>query len=204
MPDATDLDDLIVRARRGDMQALGELMDTHRGYLRGLAERQLGGRLAVRVDASDVVQQAFLEAHRAFDQFQGESDHQLLNWLERIVDHTIARAVRNHTLLQKRDIRREQSLDDSRSPGAVPEAALGGGDSSPSQKAVRREETEQLARALQTLPEDQRQAVRLRYLQGLPLQEMARLMGRSEAATAGLLKRGMQTLRQQLRPSQGA
>lgn len=201
MPDVTDLEALLQRARQGDGEALGQLMESYRASLRRLAQRQLGGRLQVRVDASDVVQQAFLEAHRSFDQFQGEGQSQLAAWLERILDNTVARTIRNHTLLQKRDVRREQSLDDTGGQGKAPAQELSAGSSTPSQKAVRREETERLARALESLPEDQRQAVRLRYLQGLSLQEIAQQMGRTEAAAAGLLKRGMQALRQHLRQS---
>ena len=70
--------------------------------------------------------------------------------------------------------------------------------SSPSQKAIRGEEAERLGQALAALPNDQREAVRLRHLEGWALADIACHLGRSPAATAGLIKRGMQALRRQL------
>jgi RNA polymerase sigma-70 factor (ECF subfamily) len=63
---------------------------------------------------------------------------------------------------------------------------------------MRGEEAERLSRALVALPDDQREAVRLRHLEGWPLADIARHLGRTPAATAGLIKRGMQTLRRLL------
>lgn len=191
--------ELLQRARQGDPDALGRLLETFRGGLRSLAERQLRGRVAVRVDASDVVQQTFLEAHRSFEQFLGGQERELLAWLARILDHNVARTIRDHILLQKRAVRRECSLDDSRREGPALRQQLDGGQSTPSQRAMRGEEEDRLSRALAALPEDQREAVRLRHLEGRSLAEIARQLDRTPAATAGLIKRGMQALRKQLR-----
>jgi RNA polymerase sigma-70 factor, ECF subfamily len=73
--------------------------------------------------------------------------------------------------------------------------------SSPSQRAMRGEQAVALATALETLPPDQREAVRLRHLEGRSLNEIAAHLGRTPAAAAGLIKRGMQTLRERLRES---
>jgi RNA polymerase sigma-70 factor (ECF subfamily) len=75
---------------------------------------------------------------------------------------------------------------------------LDGGLTSPSQKAIRGEDAERLSRALAALPDDQREAVRLRHLEGCALAEIAQRLGRTPAATAGLIKRGMKTLRREL------
>lgn len=198
MRERPDLDALLQQARLGDSEALGQLMETCRGYLRTLAERQLGQRVAQRADASDVVQQAFLEAYQGFGQFAGGGGREMMAWLERILDHTVARTIRDHALLQKRSVRREQSLDDSRGQGTPQAAELPAGHSTPSQRAMGDEEMKQLLSALAELPEDQGRAVRLRYLAGLSLEQIAQQLGRSETAAAGLLKRGMQALRKQL------
>jgi RNA polymerase sigma-70 factor (ECF subfamily) len=190
--------ELLEQARRGDREALGRLLEAERGALRRLAERQLGGPVAVRVDASDMVQQTFLEAHRCFGQFAGRDARELVAWLQGILDHKVAGAIRDHTLLQKRSVRRERSLDDSQGGAAPLKQELDAGHSSPSQKAMRGEEAERLARALTALPDDQREAVRLRHLEGWPLADIARHLGRTPAATAGLIKRGMQALRRRL------
>jgi RNA polymerase sigma-70 factor, ECF subfamily len=185
-------------ALRGDREALGRLLEAERTALHRLAERQLEGRIAVRVDASDVVQQAFLEAHRSFPQFAGQDARELIAWLQRILDNKVATAIRDHTLLQKRNVGREQSMDDSQGCGAPLKQELDAGLSSPSQKAIRGEEAERLSQALTALPADQREAVRLRHLEGWALADVAQHLGRSLAATAGLIKRGMQALRRQM------
>jgi RNA polymerase sigma-70 factor (ECF subfamily) len=197
--DSRTADELLEQARRGDREALGRLLETQRAALHRLAERQLDGRVAVRVDASDMIQQTFLEAHRSFQQFAGRDTRELVAWLQGILDHRIAGAIRDHTQLQKRNVRREQSLDDSHGGAAPPlKQELDAGVSTPSQKAMRGEEAERLSRALTTLPDDQREAVRLRHLEGWPLADIARHLGRTPSATAGLIKRGMQALRRRL------
>jgi RNA polymerase sigma-70 factor (ECF subfamily) len=190
---------LLEQARQGDREALGRLLESQRATLHRLAERQLLGRIAVRVDASDIIQQTFLEAHRSFRQFAGADARELAAWLQRILDHKVAGAIRDHTLLQKRNLRRDQSMDDSHGGLASLKQQLDAGLSSPSQKAIRGEEAQQLAQALAVLPDDQREAVRLRHLKGWALADIARHLGRSPAATAGLIKRGMQVLRRRLR-----
>jgi RNA polymerase sigma-70 factor (ECF subfamily) len=95
-------------------------------------------------------------------------------------------------------VRRERSLDDCQGAQGAWAPELDAGLSSPSQKAMRGEEAQQLTRALTALPEDQGEAVRLRHLEGWALADIARHLGRTPAATAGLIKRGMQALRRQL------
>jgi len=73
-----DKQDLIRRSRAGDDVALGGLLDDCRGYLKTLAQRQLDSRLGVRIDASDIVQQTFLLAHREFGQFRGAQVGELI------------------------------------------------------------------------------------------------------------------------------
>jgi RNA polymerase sigma-70 factor (ECF subfamily) len=197
--DEVGADKLLQQARRGDREALGRLLEAQRPALRRLAEGRLGERIEVRVDTSDVIQQTFLEAHRSFQQFAGGDVRELAAWLQGILDHKVAGAVRDHTLLLKRNVRREQSMDDSHR-GKVPlKQQLDAGNSSPSEKAIRGEEEKRLTDALTALPPDQREAVRLRHLEGWALADIAQRLGRSPSATAGLIKRGMQTLRRQLR-----
>ncbi len=188
---------LLERALQGDREALGQLLEAERTALHRLAQRQLEGRITVRVDASDVIQQTFLEAHRSFEQFAGQDARELAAWLKGILDHKVASTIRDHTLLQKRNLSRERSMDDSRD-GAPLKQDLEAGHSSPSQKAIRGEEAERLSQALAALPADQGEAVRLRHLEGWALADIAAHLGRTPAATAGLIKRGMQALRRHI------
>jgi len=190
--------ELLAQARQGDRAALGRLLEPHRLYLRLVAGRQLDERIAVRVDASDIIQQTFLEAYRSFEQFAGQEEPEWLAWLQRILDRNIAGTIRDHARLQKRNVRREQSMDDSHGSKAGLKDELGANLSSPSQLAIRGEEAKRLAQALTALPDDQREAVRLRHLEGWALAEIAQHLGRTPAATAGLVKRGIKALRREL------
>jgi RNA polymerase sigma-70 factor (ECF subfamily) len=195
--------ELLEQALRGDRDALGRLLEAQRAELHRLAERQLGARVAVRVDASDVIQQTFLEAYRTFPQFAGQDTPELIAWLQQILNHKVAGAIRDHALLQKRPVGRERSLDASRGGETPLKQDLDAHLSSPSQKAIRGEEAERLARALAVLPDTQREAVRLRHLEGWALTDIARHLGRTPAATAGLIKRGMKALRRELHRDEG-
>jgi RNA polymerase sigma-70 factor (ECF subfamily) len=191
-------DELIAQARRDGEAARGLLMEEHRGHLMRVAQQRLHGRLTVRLDPADAVQEAFLLAHRAFDQFLGDEEMAFRAWLERILENAITRAVRNHLLLQKRSLAREQPLGEPRADSAGPENQLDAGASTPSQRAMRREDEARLSRALELLPDAQRDAVRLRHLEGWPLAAIAARLGRTTVATAALVKRGMEALRKHL------
>ena len=200
--DVLTTSELLDRAVRGDPDSLGRLLEAQRVALHRLAERQLEGRIAVRVDASDIIQQTFLEAYRSFPQFTGRDIRELTAWLRSILEHKIAGAIRDHALLQKRDVSRERSMDDSHRGGASLKQDLDANLTTPSQKAIRGEQANRLAQALAALPDDQREAVRLRHLEGWALAEIAVRVGRSSAATAGLIKRGMKALRRRLHESE--
>lgn len=201
MSQFSDLKDLLQRARNGDADALGRILETLRDRLRNLAEKQLRGRAVSRVDASDVVQQTFLEAHRHFGQFLGQDSPELEAWLGRLLDNTVAKTIRGHSLTQKRDIRREQAPSQPCDSSTTPREEHLGSLTTPSERAMRGEDLQRVTQALACLPEDQRAAVRLRHLEGKSLQQIAEQLGRSVTATAGLIKRGMKALRTHLRPS---
>lgn len=187
--------ELIRRARQGDEKALGQLLDGHRAYLKLLAQRAVGGRLEARVDSSDLVQQTCLSAFKEFKNFDGDDEAQFVAWLRKIHEHKISDTIRRHVHTQKRAVGNEQSLDDSRMAAGADLAAVV---SSPSQRAMRDEQAVKLAAALATLSDDQREAVRLRHLEGCTLAELAEKFERSEDAVAALLKRGLENLRKRL------
>lgn len=190
------LDTQIAQARAGQASAMGELLEAQRATLVARAERQLGVLLHRRLSASDIVQQSFMDALRAFPQFRGSSGPEFAAWLSRILEHHLEHAVRDHTSVAKRAIAREQPLPVPR-PG---ESQVLSGDEfqarvpSPSTQAMEVEQADMLAQLLADLPEDQRTAVRLRY-EGMPLAQIAAQMGRSTSSAASLIKRGMHALR---------
>ena len=192
---ASRLDELIRRARAGDREALGELLEQHRAYLRVLTDRQFDTGLGQRLDASDVVQQTLLQAHRALGDFRGRTDAEMAAWLRQILARNLAHAVRDFSR-DKRSINRERALEEAvNASSARLEAWLAAEQSSPSQKAQRNEQVLQLCDALDKLPESQREAAQLHYWQDCTLAEIAEQMDRTPAAVAGLLKRGLRKLR---------
>lgn len=192
----TDPVELLKQARGGDDVALGVLLERYRPYLRILAERRLDRRLRVRVDASDLVQRTCLDAHKDIGKFRGTAEPQLIAWLRQILEHNVQQSVQEHVLAQKRSINQERHAEDSENNGPAAMARFAAEQSSPSQRAMRGESAVLLAKALEQLPDDQREAVRLRHLEGWTLAEIADHFQRSEVAVAGLLKRGLQKLRQ--------
>jgi RNA polymerase sigma-70 factor (ECF subfamily) len=195
----TPIPELLRRARDGDLEALGALLDRYRAYLRFLAQRKLERAVQARVDVSDVVQQTYLEAHRDFETFQGQEEAELMGWLRRILEHNAAHTIEHHLFAQKRTVDREKSLDDSRAAGAPLAGQVAADQTSPSGRAMLGEAAARLAEAIESLPEDQREAIRLRHLEGWTLEQLSRRLGRSESAVAGLLKRGLRGLREHFR-----
>jgi RNA polymerase sigma-70 factor (ECF subfamily) len=173
-------------------------LEDYRDYLRLLARLQLDPRLRSKLDPSDVVQQTLIKAHQNWYQFRGRTEAELAGWLRRILANTLADAIRHfrHELPEQQAL--EQSLSDS---SARLEALLAANQDSPSAHAIRHEELERLARALEQLPEDQRFVVEAHHLRGLSLAEVAALLERTEASVAGFLRRGRKKLRQLLESS---
>ncbi len=181
-----DRDRLLTAARGGDDDALGELIENFRPLLRAEAMRTLT-EVQGRVDASDIVQLTWWSAFRAFPKFEGDVDA-FIGWLRNIHDRNLQDAVRDQHA-EKRAIRREVA------PSAVLPTAPGRL-TSPSQKLVRIEQKENMEACLALLPPAQKEALRLRFYDGLPIADIVERMGRSETAVAGLLKRGLSALRE--------
>jgi len=159
---------------------LGQLLDAYRHYLSLVARLQIGRRLQGKVDASDVVQEAFLNAHRSFAQFRGKTETELLAWLRQILVSHLVNLVRRYHGTQRRNIRLERELaaEVDRSSRDL-DPALFAKQSTPSQQASRREQAVLLANALQKLPEAYREVIILRHLEGLSFPEVAERLGRS-------------------------
>jgi RNA polymerase sigma-70 factor (ECF subfamily) len=177
-----------------DPGALGRF----REYLALLARLQLPPRLRSKLDASDIVQQTLLKATQHLAQFHGETAGEWAAWLRRILANTLVDAVRQFKG-PKHDVRLERALAASIADSSARlEALLTGGTTSPSQQLLKEEQLVRLAAALTELPEDQRVALEMHYLQGGTVAEVAAHMTRSERSVAGLVRRGLQALRERL------
>jgi RNA polymerase sigma-70 factor (ECF subfamily) len=183
-----------------DPEAGPETLERFRAYLRLLARLHLDRRLQGKLDPSDVVQQTFLQAYRALDQFRGHGDAELAAWLRQILARNLAHAARDLSR-DKRDVARERSLEAALNASSARLAVwLVADHSSPSQRADRNEQLLRLADALAELPEAQREAVLLHDWQGWSVTEIGTHLGRTPAAVAGLLKRGLKQLRLRMNP----
>ena len=179
-------------------------LDRYYEYLRLLARLQLDSRLQAKLDASDVVQQALLQAHEHRDQFHGQSERELAGWLRAILANTLAMAMRRYSA-EARDLGNERPLQDSLTESSARvESWLAAEQSSPSERVMRVEELVRLAGALAQLPADQRQVIELHHLKGWQVAQIAESLQRTKPAVMGLLFRGLKTLRGLLQEASGA
>lgn len=179
-------------------------LEGFREYLRLLARLNLDVRLQAKLDPSDIVQQTMLQAYQERGQFRGTTEAEMAAWLRTILVNELAGAVRKFLQGQKHQVALERSLaeavDDSSSRL---QAWLAADQSSPSQQAMWHEQLLRLTEALAGLPEDQRRALELKYLQKQSVAAIAAQLGRSRAAVTGLLRRGLQKLREVLAEQPG-
>jgi RNA polymerase sigma-70 factor (ECF subfamily) len=191
-----DPEQLLRLARTGDGQALGQLLGLYHDYLALLARLQIGRRLQGKVDAADLVQETFLKAHRDFAQFRGSGEPEWAGWLRQILAGNLAHLVRRYCGTQRRDVRLERTLREEldQSSQAL-DRGLVAPQSSPSQRAARREQAVLLANALGRLPEDYREVIVLSHLEGLPFPEVAQRMGRTVDSVKNLWARALARLR---------
>jgi RNA polymerase sigma-70 factor (ECF subfamily) len=175
-----DPEQLVRLARAGDQTALGRLLERYRNYLGMLARLQIGRHLQGKMDASDLVQEAFLEAYRNFGGFRGTTEGELNGWLRQILARNLANQVQRYCGARCRDVRLERDLavelDQS---SRLLDRGLVAPQSSPSQRAARREQAVLLADALEQLPAPYREVLVLRHLEERSFPEVARRLGRS-------------------------
>ena len=191
MSDDDSIEKLLGQAIDGDAAALGELLQRYRPLLAAMADQQLNDAVRQRLGSSDVVQQSCLSAVRDFDEFAGDGPGQFVAWLKQIHQRNLQDAARDHLGRGKRDASREANHDHHQCTDS--------GQPTASQIVSGQESTEELTQAINALPESQRVAVRMRHLEGKSLAEIAEHLGRSSAATAGLIKRGLAAVRGVLR-----
>jgi RNA polymerase sigma-70 factor (ECF subfamily) len=190
---------MIGEARRSQT-ALAQLLDLYRAYLCLLAEREIEPRLATRCAASDIVQETIVEAFGDFAKFSGDQESELTAWLERILKNNIMDAVRKHLVAKRRSAKREEPLYGGTDSASFEWREMPGPRTTASCVMIKGERALRLAEVIMGLPEGQGEAVRLRYLEGLTVAEMAERMDRSKLSVASLLKRGLKTLRANMSP----
>ena len=165
-------------------------LDRHRPALLGWAEAQTPDWVRAKLDPADLVQQTLLDAVRGGGRLAGLPDHEVLAYLRRALTNNLIDAARKFARG-----RGDVSADAAAESGRRLADWLAAADTSPSERASRNERYARLAAGLVLLPGAQRVAVELRYLQGMKVAAIARLLGRSEGAVSLLLHRAVVALR---------
>ncbi len=186
---------LIDEARR-DSATLGRLLELYRNYLRVIARIEIGRKLQGKVDASDIVQEAFLDAHRYYPNFRGGSEAQLLKWLREILAGTLANQVRRYFGTQARDARLEVAISNDLDQSTYGLANIPvDPHSSPSQQFAKEEQSLRVAEALGKLPSDYQAVIILRHLEGLTFPQVAERMAKSLDSVEKLWLRALTKLK---------
>ena len=167
-----------------------------RPWLGLIARMEVESRFQGKFDASDVVQQTLMEAWQAAPQFRGKTEAERIAWLRKILAHVLAHEVRRYQGTQKRNLRREFSIEKSMDQSSRQlDAVLASALATPSQQVAKQEQEVMLAAVIDKLPAEYREVIILRNLEGLSHSEVAERMGRSPGAIRMLWVRALQELR---------
>jgi RNA polymerase sigma-70 factor (ECF subfamily) len=195
-PDSVATCALLDRVAAGDAAAAGELMERGRPALAAFVELHLDRRVAARVDPSDVVQEAQADLARRLSEFLQRRPMPFHLWARKTAYERLLNLHRRHLRAGQRAVGRERPLPDRSSVMlAGPLLARG---PSPSQEAAAREFAERVGRVVAGLPDEDREVLLLRRVDGLPCGEIASLLGITPAAARKRLGRAVNRLRQAL------
>jgi RNA polymerase sigma-70 factor, ECF subfamily len=197
--DADQADDLLDRARAGDSRALATLFNRYRDRLRHMVRLRLDRRLAGRVDASDVLQEAFLEATKRLTPQSRERAMPAFLWLRLVTGQALIDLHRRHLGAKMRDAALEVSLH----RGSLPQASslslaelLLGRFTSPTRAAQRAEMQHRLQEALNRMDPIDREVLVLRHFEELSNVETAQVLGLEPTAASNRYIRALKRLKE--------
>lgn len=199
--DASETQDLLQRAARGDEEALRELFSQFRGRLKRMVHLRMSRRLQGRVDDSDVLQEAFLDAAKKLPDYAADPQLPFFLWLRHLTGLKLTEVHRRHLGTQLRDADREVSLH----RGGLPEAnsvslaaQLLGKLTSPSQAAIKAETRIYVQEALNNMDPIDREVLALKHFEQLSTAEIAQVLGLSKAGAGSRYLRAIKRLKETL------
>jgi RNA polymerase sigma-70 factor, ECF subfamily len=197
--EAGQIDALLERAARGDEHALGELFARYRDRMKRMVNLRLDRRLSGRIDPSDVVQEAFLEARKRLPELAQKRELPVLLWLRLVTGQKLIDLHRAHLGAKMRDAGMEVSLY----RGALPEASsvmlagqLLGKLTTASHAAIRAEVRLQVQAALNSLAPLDREVLALRHFEQLNNEETALVLGIKKSAASNRYVRSLARLKE--------
>jgi len=191
-----DEKELVEKVGRGDREALGELFSRYRPRLRGLVRIRMSPRLKGRLDPSDVLQEAWLDVGRRFDDWLGDRSMPLYLWIRFLTAQKLLELHRRNLGAQCRDAAREVRLHAGPQASSVSLAEhLAVSMTSPSQGAARAEMNGRLAAALEEMDEIDREVLTLRHFEELTNNEVAEVLGITKAGASNRYVRALRRLR---------
>jgi RNA polymerase sigma-70 factor, ECF subfamily len=199
LSEPSELDDaLLDRLRRGDEAALAEVFGAHRERLWRMVRFRIDRRLAARVDADDILQEAFLNAAQRISFYLQDTSKSLFVWLRMIVSQTLVDVHRRHAGTAKRGVAREVSLDGGAgsfsTSGALAEQLAG----SITSAAARGEVRERLEAALAVIDPIDQEIIALRHFEDLTNVEAAEVLGLRPTAASNRYVRAIARLKEVL------
>ncbi len=192
-PDETQR--LLKRAQLGDQACFESLFQRHRAKLRRAIELRLDRRVAARVDASDVLQETYLEAFKRLPKYLQQQGMPFYLWLCWIAREKVLALHRRHLGAEKRTVTHETPLLPADRSATFVSIVIAGHEPSPSQALAKAELTERLRLALGQLDDDERDLILWRHFEQLSARDMAQLLQISEAAAGKRYIRAVKRLR---------
>lgn len=199
--------ELVNRVVRGDQRALADLFDRYRERLWRTVNFRLDPRLHGRVDADDVLQEAYLNASQRIEHFLPDASQSCFVWLRLIVSQTLIDIHRRHLGAQKRDARRDVPIYGGWDPESTSfslSSLLLGHLTSPSHAALRAELSEQLDAALGAMRDIDREVLALRHFEELSNRETAQVLDITEQAASVRYVRALARLKDVMSAIAGA
>jgi len=199
-PDADQTQELLAAARQGDAEAVNGLLDRHRDSLRRMIALRMDRQLVRRVDASDIVQDVLVEAHRRLDTYLENPVMPFHLWLRQMAKDRMIDAHRRHRGAARRSTDREQPLQAQRLDQSTLDLAaqLVDRELTPAAAATWQELQRRFYQAADQLDEQDREVVLMRHFEQLSNGETAESLGLSAQAASMRYLRAMRRLRELL------
>lgn len=197
-----EIDGLLDRLRAGDTAALGTLWGYYRPRLQRFVRLRMDNRMATRVDPSDVLQEAYLDAQRQVPAYLRDARVAPFVWLRRLVEERLANTHRHHLGAKCRTARREISLPKDASV-ALGSRLLAAGPN-PSARMRQEECCRRVQQALEKLRPDDREVILMRHFEEMSNQEVAQALGLTESGATMRYGRALVRLKEILLAESGS